>query len=88
MLSDFGISRLSIASRAITTTKELAGSLRWMAIEFFLGAIDNGNDAIATEATKETDVWAFGMTVSVRALKRISVILSKLDYIPAFHRNS
>ena len=39
-----------------------------MAVEFF--ELQNGNDdrtenAFAAEASKETDVWAFGMTVSV-----------------------
>lgn len=40
-----------------STTEKLKGSIRWMAYEFFADG--------QTEHTKETDIWAFGMTAYV-----------------------
>lgn len=47
-----------------TTTKDIAGSIRWMAAEFFqVPELDLDAALPIKKATKETDVWAFGMTV-------------------------
>ncbi|TDL16901.1 kinase-like protein [Rickenella mellea] len=58
MLMDFGHSRLTDMSRKILTTREMAGTVRWMAVELF-GVEDNGTPPFATKAS---DVWSFGMT--------------------------
>ena len=57
ILSDFGISRMLVESHTITGTKELKGSVRYMAIELFTGP----RGLQHCLHTKATDVWAFGM---------------------------
>lgn len=60
-ISDFGMSRMIDASQRIrqTTTGSIRGSIPWMAMELF-----ESGETKATY-TKETDIWAFGMTVYV-----------------------
>ncbi|TDL13941.1 kinase-like protein, partial [Rickenella mellea] len=59
LLIDFGLSRLVIMS-----TREAGGTFRWMAYELCGGIPpEHWRDSIRTVATKETDVWAYGMTV-------------------------
>jgi len=54
LVADFGISVLLSASQTLsTTTGGVKGSIRWMAKELFDGS----------NSSKESDVWAFGMTV-------------------------
>jgi len=64
LLTDFGLSRQEIASVSgnphTRTLNGAAGSLPWMAAEFF------DLDEPVIKANSETDVWAFGMTVYVR----------------------
>lgn len=62
LICDFGISRMLNSSLSITgsSTGALRGSARWMAPELFDIMVGNACH------TKETDVWAFGMTVFVR----------------------
>ena len=66
LICDFGISRIlsHSLSNGGTSSANLKGSARWMAPELF-------NLEIDTHHTKETDMWAFGMTVYVRT-SRIS----------------
>lgn len=58
-LSDFGISRM-LESRGFTT-KTVAGTVRWMALELLLDEDETSEDAIPV--TVESDVWSFGMTI-------------------------
>ncbi|EJC99228.1 kinase-like protein, partial [Fomitiporia mediterranea MF3/22] len=60
LICDFGMSRTLASSLSIeaTTLSDVRGSVRWMAIEL----LDINLDSLHT---KETDVWAFGMTVYV-----------------------
>ena len=62
LLSDFGVSRMLIASGTLDHTTTLGGTARWMAVEL-LKPTEEG-DAPALPTT-ESDVWAFGMTVYV-----------------------
>ncbi|EJC97441.1 kinase-like protein [Fomitiporia mediterranea MF3/22] len=60
LICDFGISRMlsATASVAAITSGGLKGSIRWMAYELLdFESLDGGHH------TKESDVWAFGMTV-------------------------
>ena len=68
LLNDFGLSRQAIASTSgkVTTSKDLVGSLSWMAPEFFP---DQDLDAPVMKANFRTDVWAYGMTVLVSTPK-------------------
>ncbi|KIJ27044.1 hypothetical protein M422DRAFT_128068, partial [Sphaerobolus stellatus SS14] len=55
-ITDFGLSRLLKESElGLTTSSNAAGSLRWMAPELLQGGL--------TKVSKESDVWAFGMTI-------------------------
>ncbi|KAL5481088.1 hypothetical protein ACEPAI_10029 [Sanghuangporus weigelae] len=58
LICDFGISRIlsHSLSNGGTSSASLKGSARWMAPELF-------NVEIDAHHTKETDMWAFGMTV-------------------------
>ncbi|EJC99208.1 kinase-like protein [Fomitiporia mediterranea MF3/22] len=58
LICDFGMARMLSASLTLAATSSggIKGSLRWMAYEL----LDFSNDS---HHTKETDVWAFGMTV-------------------------
>jgi len=64
MLSDFGVSRVLVASHVTTCTISFKGTTRWMAVEFFPQANGTFSGKPAT-ANEQTDVWAFGMTVYV-----------------------
>jgi serine/threonine protein kinase len=63
MLSDFGVSRVVVASQVTTDTSNVKGSMRWMAFEFFI-LLNNASSPLVA-ANEKTDVWAFGMTVYV-----------------------
>ena len=73
LLTDFGLSRQTISSVSgwVTTSDALAGSLSWMAPEFFL---DMGLDIPIMKANLKTDVWAYGMTVLVSMLPLLSFL--------------
>ncbi|EJC99172.1 kinase-like protein, partial [Fomitiporia mediterranea MF3/22] len=60
LICDFGISRMlsSTVTFAGATSGGIKGSMRWMAYEL----LDFSSDG---HHTKESDVWAFGMTVYV-----------------------
>ena len=62
LLTDFGISRVVLESVTQTGTSTLKGNARWMAIELLQVGWEAGAHPFHT---KESDVWAFGMTVSV-----------------------
>ena len=64
LLTDFGLSRQLIASKSggSSTSEELAGSLPWMAPEFFHNSHQN---LPAVKPNLKTDIWAYGMTVLV-----------------------
>jgi serine/threonine protein kinase len=64
MLSDFGVSRVIMASHVTTDTTSFRGSTRWMAREFFPD-LDGTSFPEPVKANEKTDVWAFGMTVYV-----------------------
>ncbi|KIN92954.1 hypothetical protein M404DRAFT_1009280, partial [Pisolithus tinctorius Marx 270] len=53
LLSDFGLSTLNESTFSMTTVAIRGGSRRWMAPELF-------NDC---PASKESDMWAYGMTI-------------------------
>lgn len=61
-ICDFGLARLTAASRHQTTTGSLRGSIRWLSPEF----LNEGR--LHNKHTKEADVWAFGMTTYVSRL--------------------
>ena len=75
LLSDFGVSRMLIASGTLDHTTTLGGTARWMAVEL-LKPTEEG-DAPALPTT-ESDVWAFGMTIYVRcfAVSSVGLILT------------
>ncbi|KLO08492.1 hypothetical protein SCHPADRAFT_944406 [Schizopora paradoxa] len=60
LLADFGISRI-LSSATITTSSNVKGSPRWMAIELLALPSDDFDGKY--NHTKETDIWAFGMVV-------------------------
>jgi serine/threonine protein kinase len=62
VLSDFGVSRLSVNSVTIAGTTSLKGNIRWMAPEL-LSPTDFAREH--EFHTKATDVWAFGMVILV-----------------------
>lgn len=67
-ISCFGMSRMNGPSQRIRQTQlsSIRGSLPWMAIELFkLGEVTY---------TKETDIWAFGMTVYVSLSEDLAVL--------------
>ena len=71
LLSDFGISRLMVETKSFTTTADLKGSFRWMAVELFgLSSLESDDlqSAAPQTSTYETDVWALGMTIYVRLI--------------------
>ncbi|TDL15432.1 kinase-like protein, partial [Rickenella mellea] len=57
LLTDFGISRAMVLTHTVTWSRELMGSVRWMAYEL-IAPQESGPQKI-------TDVWAFGMVVYV-----------------------
>ncbi|TEB37673.1 kinase-like protein [Coprinellus micaceus] len=61
-LADFGLSRI-LEVRGFTT-KSSGGTCRWMAYELVVPPEDEeDNDDYVPPLTRETDVWAFGMTI-------------------------
>lgn len=72
MLADFGISRIAVESGTVleaqtSSSSELHGSARWMAIEFF-ASIDHSDATPLEKArspTTRSDVWAYGMVIYV-----------------------
>ncbi|TDL17329.1 kinase-like protein [Rickenella mellea] len=76
LLMDFGLSRLLVISSVIKTTKEMGGTLRWMARECFTGSDDDTLEERPTIATKETDIWALGVTA-------MEIITGELPYASA-----
>ncbi|TDL16161.1 kinase-like protein [Rickenella mellea] len=63
-LIDFGLSRLLVISQVIMSTREAGGTFRWMAHELCGGRTpEHWRESLRTVATKESDVWAYGMTV-------------------------
>ena len=65
MIADFGISRLLLNSVTLAGTSNLQGNVCWMAPELLDVSL---MDESATHQlhTRESDVWAFGMVISVR----------------------
>ncbi|TDL20335.1 kinase-like protein [Rickenella mellea] len=61
-ISDFGLSRRTFGDLNVVTSDNVPGTLRWMAVEYFRGEIE-GSFPEQPRMTKESDVWAFGMTV-------------------------
>ncbi|KLO09791.1 kinase-like protein [Schizopora paradoxa] len=57
LLTDFGISRMDSLSAGYTS-HSVRGTARWQAVEFF--RLSDGPPPVHT---RQTDVWAFGMTV-------------------------
>lgn len=71
LLSDFGISRMLVASGSLDRSTSVKGSTRWMAAELLRpdllsDEVDGGFQGETAFHTKETDVWAYGMTLYVR----------------------
>lgn len=79
-ICDFGLSRLTAASLHQTTTDSLRGSIRWLSFEFL-----NGGE-YQNKHTKETDVWAFGMTIYV-SIRRPYRLLMTIYPILTFRIN-
>jgi serine/threonine protein kinase len=57
LIADFGLSR--VLEQSGLTTKATSCTLRYLAIEMFWHRLDSN---FVPCVTKETDVWAFGMT--------------------------
>jgi serine/threonine protein kinase len=71
MLSDFGISRLVIESETVLGTSNLKGNYRWMAFELFAAQPSSNAPPLRHQFhTRESDIWALGMVVYVRAKSR------------------
>lgn len=68
LICDFGISRMLDSARSdfVSTTHEgdPRGTIRWMAVELL-----NPQAGAQPKHSKETDVWAYGMTVYVSLIK-------------------
>lgn len=67
MLTDFGLSRAmnySISALKTTAYGDLKGTTRWMAYEL-LNFYDGDSTDLQVVATKESDMWAFGMVIYV-----------------------
>ncbi|KLO14114.1 hypothetical protein SCHPADRAFT_939791 [Schizopora paradoxa] len=58
LLADFGISRI-VTQTSSTSQSSAKGSIRWMAIEFWLSDLNEEEGKVVH--TKHTDIWAFGM---------------------------
>ena len=69
LISDFGMSRVINLSQShimgANTTLAPGGTIRWMAIEFF---VEGQHER---KHTTQTDVWAFGMTAYVCMLPEL-----------------
>lgn len=66
LLADFGVAGRIAGSIATTGKTSARGTTRWMAIELFTGVPGNSDDGDGLNIrTKESDVWAFGMTIYV-----------------------
>lgn len=70
MICDFGISRMLDSSQTffVSTTHNgvVKGSTRWMAIELHLPP-----DGTDPKHSKESDIWAYGMTLHVSSSARV-----------------
>ena len=60
-LADFGTSRILRTSGY--TTKNVSGTRRWSAVELLKEELDGDVEILSTRISKETDIWALGMTV-------------------------
>ncbi|TDL16125.1 kinase-like protein [Rickenella mellea] len=64
-LTDFGLARVLQSSGF--TTKTIAGTVRWMAMELVAPDVDDekysNDDDLTIPLTEPTDVWALGMTI-------------------------
>ena len=69
LLADFGVSRMLAATLTLdkSTSSSVKGSSRWMAIELLAPCIEEPDetDGVPSLQTKESDVWALGMTFYV-----------------------
>ena len=67
VISDFSIARLLINSVTIAGTTNLKGNTRWMALELIrdVPEIEPQDGHMHSLHTKQSDVWAFGMTLYV-----------------------
>ncbi|KAL5526659.1 hypothetical protein ACEPAF_8383 [Sanghuangporus sanghuang] len=78
VICDFGISRMLDSSQSIfvstTHDGQTKGSARWMAIELFVS-----DDGAEVKHTKETDIWAFGMTLYEMITKQFPYAHLKRD---------
>ncbi|KAL5526660.1 hypothetical protein ACEPAF_8384 [Sanghuangporus sanghuang] len=78
LICDFGISRILDSSQSafVSTTHDghAKGSMRWMAVEL----LDPCED-VEPKHSKETDVWAFGMTLYEMVLKNLPYYHLKQD---------
>lgn len=68
LLTDFGISRMESLTNGYTMTRGNKGTARWQAVEFLnINDLGDGSETSLAGSlpthTKQTDVWAFGMTV-------------------------
>ncbi|KLO08496.1 kinase-like protein [Schizopora paradoxa] len=72
LLADFGISRI-ITTTTATTSTNIKGSTRWMAVELL-----SDDDAGETH-TMMTDIWAFGMVVYELLTRRLPFFEIKID---------
>ncbi|TDL14122.1 kinase-like protein, partial [Rickenella mellea] len=81
LLIDFGLSRLLVISQMIMSTRDAGGTFRWMAYELCGGIPrEQWRESIRPVATKETDVWAYGMTVLELLTKSYPYSHLKTDY--------
>ncbi|KAL5504047.1 hypothetical protein ACEPAH_8120 [Sanghuangporus vaninii] len=78
LICDFGISRILDSSQSafVSTTHDghAKGSMRWMAVELL-----DPCDDVEPKHSKETDVWAFGMTLYEMVLKNLPYYHLKQD---------
>ena len=79
LLTDFGVSRRTIASATTTTTASSGGTLRWKAPELL---------GIGEERENEkTDIWAFGMTLLVSHSARLTSYQANASQMSFFLRH-
>ncbi|KLO14151.1 kinase-like protein, partial [Schizopora paradoxa] len=72
LLADFGISRI-VTTNSSTTSTNVKGSTRWMALELL------SDDDAEGRHTMMTDIWAFGMVVYELLTRRLPFYELKID---------
>ena len=72
LICDFGLSRAFYSSQTFSSFTSLKGTAQYMAYELYVSS------DLHPKHSKETDVWAFGMTIYVRGRSFFTIRPSSL----------